>query len=314
VVRPSLYLCNASFSLSAGLEDIHLIGHSPLKTQETGRDLSPPHDDGACYCRRRRCCWTATSSAALEPRTGAGGGQIAQWGGHLPGQSVSQSVTSAWPVSLGDGMWFVLKGKERNPLHPLQKKRFTPTSKRRDQSPPHYRPTRQQDPAFGGSLAALLFLADIFWTGLVIPRPPRTTEGGGGAGKEDEAAGGGGGKDLIVPQDHAKSARLWAEAGGARFGDKGAQYNYAQCLLHGHGVPGACVFFFLGGGGGGGGGRVFFLFFEGKVRWSITFHLPTPHPTRRHTPTYTHAIAHPTHMPMPMRNASQRTCSRRSGS
>lgn len=48
------------------------------------------------------------------------------------------------------------------------------------------------------------------------------------------------GASLIVAQDHAKAARLWQEA-SERFGDSGARYNYAQCLLHGHGVPGACM-------------------------------------------------------------------------
>lgn len=59
----------------------------------------------------------------------------------------------------------------------------------------------------------------------VIPPPPIPDANPGAA-------------SLIVAQDHAKAARLWQEA-SERFGDRGARYNYAQCLLHGHGVPGA---------------------------------------------------------------------------
>lgn len=59
--------------------------------------------------------------------------------------------------------------------------------------------------------------------------------------KDDTEAAAGGGGDLVVAQDHAKAARLWAEASGPRFGDKGAKYNYAHCLLRGHGMPGKCV-------------------------------------------------------------------------
>lgn len=64
--------------------------------------------------------------------------------------------------------------------------------------------------------------------------PPSPAAAAAEGGEED--AGG-----LIVAQDHAKAARLWAEAAGERFGDQGAKYNYAQCLLRGHGVPGACL-------------------------------------------------------------------------
>jgi hypothetical protein len=72
----------------------------------------------------------------------------------------------------------------------------------------------------------------------VIPKTTPAADGDGDNPKEAEEESG----NLVIPQDHVKAARLWAEAAGPHFGDKGAVYNYAQCLLRGHGVPGAFGF------------------------------------------------------------------------
>lgn len=113
-----------------------------------------------------------------------------------------------------------------------------------------------QDPAYTSSLEKLLFLADVFWTGLEInapPPPPVEKRGQNSAvdqdGKEEEEESVASSGSLIIPQDHKKSAYLWQKAAatgetegeeeeGERLRRDEALYNYANCLLHGHGVPG----------------------------------------------------------------------------
>lgn len=66
---------------------------------------------------------------------------------------------------------------------------------------------REQPPL---SNEALLFLADIFWSGLRMP-------------------------DVSIPRDQAKAAELWRAAGER--GDGEGAYRYAMCLLQGEGAP-----------------------------------------------------------------------------